>query len=164
MSKRLASRPPRKDPPRTEALGTTRKPGPARAPRPALAASEKVEGEVDAFLSALDHPAKATLKAVRSVVLGAHASITEGIKWNAPSFRTTEWFATFHLRSKLGVQLILHRGAKVRDDQIDRVPDPECLLTWLGKDRASVTVSDLQQVTRQKPALAALVRRWIKDV
>ncbi len=43
-------------------------------------------------------------------------SVSERIgvkKWNAPSFRTREYFATTNLRAKTGVGVILHFGAKV---------------------------------------------------
>jgi hypothetical protein len=45
-----------------------------------------------------------------------------GTKWNAPSFRTTEFFATLNLRAKDGVDrvwLVLHLGAKVKDNAKD---------------------------------------------
>ncbi|MEQ1612074.1 MAG: hypothetical protein ABL904_04925 [Hyphomicrobiaceae bacterium] len=50
--------------------------------------------------------------ALRKVILGADPSISDGVKWNAPSFCTTEYFATINLRAKAGVEVILHFGAK----------------------------------------------------
>jgi hypothetical protein len=122
--------------------------------------------EVDAFMRALDHPLKAEIEAVRTIIRGADATITEGIKWNAPSFRTTEWFATVNLRAKGGVGVILHLGAKVKPKgwtgmQID---DPAGLLTWLGKDRASVKFADLKAIKAQKKALESIFRQWIAHV
>ncbi|MBL9195024.1 MAG: DUF1801 domain-containing protein [Opitutaceae bacterium] len=122
--------------------------------------------EVDAFLAALEHAHKDAIEELRRVVRGAHASITEGIKWNAPSFRTTEWFATTHLRDKAGVGLILHLGAKVRDlpDFARRIEDPEHVLQWLAKDRARVTFAGLKDVKSKAVALQELVRQWIAHV
>jgi hypothetical protein len=60
---------------------------------------------VETFLASLDHPFKQEILALRQIFLGADPSIAEGIKWNAPSFRTSEYFATFHLRAKDGVQV-----------------------------------------------------------
>jgi hypothetical protein len=119
--------------------------------------------DVDAFLAALDHPRKAEILALRQVILGADPAIAEGIKWNAPSFRTSEWFATFHLRARDGVQVILHLGAKKRDAAAPAVavPDPDSLLEWLSADRASVKFRDLADVEARGPAFAALVRGWI---
>jgi hypothetical protein len=49
---------------------------------------------VDDFMAALDHPFKRGIEALRKLVLGIDSSIAEGIKWNAPSFRTTEYFGS----------------------------------------------------------------------
>jgi hypothetical protein len=123
-------------------------------------------GDVDALLTALDHPRKQEIQALRRIILGADPAIGEGIKWNVPSFRTSEWFATFHLRAKAGVQVILHFGAKVRDRSAARaaIADPESLLVWLGPDRASATFRDLADVEAKESAFAVLIRQWIEHV
>ena len=120
--------------------------------------------DVEAFLASLDHPHKAEILAVRQIILGADARITEGIKWNAPSFRTSEWFATIHLRAKTGLQVILHQGAKVRGGPAVEIDDPNTLLVWLGKDRASVTFQDADDVLAKRDAFADLIRKWIEHV
>ncbi len=66
-------------------------------------AGASASNNVETFLASLDHPFKQEIIAVRKIVLAANRSIAEGIKWNAPSFRTSEYFATFHLRAKDGV-------------------------------------------------------------
>jgi hypothetical protein len=82
---------------------------------------ESTPADVETFLAALDHPLKPEILALRQVILGADPSITEGIKWNVPSFRTSEYFATMHLRAKDGIQVILHLGAKTRGTAITGV-------------------------------------------
>lgn len=118
---------------------------------------------VDDFIAALDHPYKAEIGALRQIILDATPRIAEGIKWNAPSFRTTEYFATFHLRAKEGVQLILHLGAKVRDTATTgiEIVDPESMLRWLAKDRAAVTFRNLDEINAKQAAFADLIRAWI---
>ena len=37
------------------------------------------------FLEGLDHPLKAEIERVRTIILGSNSEITEHIKWNAPS-------------------------------------------------------------------------------
>lgn len=122
--------------------------------------------EVDAFLAALDHPHKRDIEAVRKIVLGCDPSIADGIKWNAPSFRTTEWFATTHLRAKVGIGVILHLGAKARDLPPGgmAIDDPTALLQWLGKDRAMVTFRDAKDLAAKRSAFEAVVRQWIEFV
>ena len=118
---------------------------------------------VETFLAALDHPFKPEILAIRQIILDADPSIAEAIKWNAPSFYTSEHFATFQLRTKGGVQIILHLGAKKRDTALSgiAIADPQGLLTWLAKDRASATFRDLQDVEARRSAFADIIRQWI---
>jgi len=98
--------------------------------------------------------------------LGADPGISEGIKWNAPSFRISEHFATFHLKAKDGVQLILHFGAKKRDGASPRtaIADPESLLEWLGPDRASVRFRDDKEIAARRSAFRKVVRQGSEHV
>jgi hypothetical protein len=121
---------------------------------------------VETLLASLDHPFKPEILALRQIILDADPTIAEGVKWNAPSFRTSEYFATMHLRAKDGVQVILHLGAKRRDNATVRaaIADPESLLSWLGDDRASVTFRDGNEVQAKRLAFADLIRQWVKHV
>ncbi len=49
---------------------------------------------VQGFLDKLDHPRKPEMIRLREVLLAIDPAIGEKIKWNAPSFRTREHFAT----------------------------------------------------------------------
>lgn len=127
---------------------------------------EASAGTVDALLAALEHPMKEEIARVRAVILGADPRITESVKWNAPSFATTEHFATFHLRAKEGVQVVLHLGARPRPSARvrDEIADPAGLLEWRAVDRATVTFRDRIDVEAKKAAFAALIRDWIEFV
>ncbi|MEP7042611.1 MAG: DUF1801 domain-containing protein [Dokdonella sp.] len=135
---------------------------PAKSAKRATTTPESVE----AFLATLDHPHKSEILAVRQIILDADPAITEGIKWNAPSFRTSEYFATFHLRAKDGIQVILHLGAKTRDGSIagGAIDDPASLLEWLGKDRATVKFHDRQDIGARRSAFTRLIHQWIGHV
>jgi hypothetical protein len=130
------------------------------------AADPPMSAEVAALLAALAHPCEPTIRAVRAVILGADPRIGEGVKWNAPSYRTSGDFATFHLRGRAGVQVVLHLGAKARPDARvrDAVADPLALLDWRGPDRAIVTFRDPADVAAKRAAFAAIVREWIAHV
>lgn len=123
-----------------------------------------VPEDVDAFVAALGHPREREIRALREIILGADPRIAEGVKWNAPSFRTAEWFATFHLRAKEGVQLILHLGAKRRNGGDVAIADPHSLLRWLAADRASVTFRELDDIDAKGVAFADVIRQWIAHV
>jgi hypothetical protein len=135
------------------------------SPKPTKRSASAPEN-VETFLASLDHPFKPEILALRQVILGADPSIAEGIKWNAPSFRTSEYFATMHLRAKDGVQIILHLGAKTRDNSTAGVAiaDPESLLEWLAKDRASATFRDLNDIDARRSAFADVIRQWITHI
>lgn len=126
----------------------------------------KADPAVIAFMEGLDHPLKPEIEAVRQLILGVDPAIGEGIKWNAPSFRTTEYFATFNLRGKGGLRLVLHMGAKAKATAETgiQIPDPAGLLEWLAKDRALVTIADKRDLEEKREALEGIVRAWIRWV
>jgi hypothetical protein len=121
---------------------------------------------VDAFMAALEHPAKDTVEQLRAVILASDPSITEGVKWNSPSFKVKEYFATTNLRTKAGVGLVLHFGAKVRDVSAgkERIQNPDGLLKWVAKDRATVEFKDAKDVKARAPALQAILLQWIRHL
>ena len=135
-----------------------------------MAAAKKPPGassprDVDEFLRNLDHPLKPALEAVRWIIRGVSPEIQEGIKWNAPSFRTTEYFATVNIRNGV-VFIILHLGAKVKDNSTGglKISDPAGLLEWLATDRAAVTFRDLKAIESSRKAFEEIIRQWIGHV
>jgi len=138
-----------------------------RKPKPvAHNAPADTSEAVDKFMATLEHPWKDEIEAVRRLMLGVDPSVREGVKWNAPSFRTTEYFATTNLRSRAGVGIILHLGAKVRKLPADgvRIDDPMKLLKWLGKDRAMVEFGTSRDLGEKAAAFQLVLRQWIKYV
>ena len=121
---------------------------------------------VEAWLATLDHPCSKEIRAIRRIILAADPSISEGIKWKTPSFRTSEYFATMNLRAKTGVGVILHFGVKKRDLSTTGVAiaDPESILEWLAKDRAMVTFIDMNDIAARESAFTRLIREWITHV
>jgi hypothetical protein len=118
---------------------------------------------VEALLEGLDHPLRDEIALVRQTLLDADPSIAEGVKWNAPSFRTSLYFATVHLRSTEQVQLVFHTGAKPQATAETglAVEDPTGLLKWLARDRALVSMGTGVVLRERLPALSVLVRSWI---
>lgn len=117
--------------------------------------------DVAEFMRTFEHPLKAEIEAVRRLILDADPAIKEGIKWKAPSFCVQEYFATTHIRNTQAVQVILHLGAKVRQIPKVTIDDPNGLLEWLAKDRATVKFSDMQMVKASGEAFQNIVRQWI---
>src|SRR5262245_35629595 len=97
---------------------------------------------VDEFMSKLDHPLQPVVEAIRSTILSADPPITEGIRWNSPSFYRDGWFATANTRGKDSVIVVLHMGAKVKDNSTPgmSIEDNTGLLEWAAKERAPGTI------------------------
>lgn len=126
----------------------------------------KVDSEVTEYLKKLKHPLKPGIEALRELILAVSPTIQEGIKWNSPSFRTSDYFATMNLRGSKGeerIWLILHTGAKGKTGEV-KVADPEAMLKWLAKDRCMVTFTDGEDVRRKGRSLQAIVREWIRNL
>jgi hypothetical protein len=123
-------------------------------------------GDVGEFMRDLDHPLKVDIETVRQIILNVDPGISESIKWNAPSFRTTDFFATFNLRSRDSVQLIFHTGAKVKATATTgiNIADPAGLLNWLARDRCLVTLGVGKDIRAKRAAFEAIVREWIRWV
>jgi hypothetical protein len=119
--------------------------------------------QLEAFLAAMEHPHKQAIFALRAIISSVDRRIREDIKWNAPSFHTSEHFATFNLRHTRGVQIVLHLGAKAKANSTLRadVADPESILEWRGVDRATVTFVDLADVEAKESALRGVLQQWI---
>lgn len=124
---------------------------------------------VDRWFSENDPPKKDAIQALREVILGADPSIEEGVKWNSPSFRTGEYFATVNLRVKAPkgregspVAVILHLGAKKKTGTHPEIDDPKKLLEWLGDDRAMLLFDDAAQVKKHRAAVRAIVTQWVR--
>lgn len=136
---------------------------PARKTTKKLPANGTRNDEVAKYLNGLDHPLRSALQKMRSIILGADPRIEEGIKWNSPSFRLGEYFATANIRNN-SVFVILHLGAKVKGNSTAgmTIKDPQGLLKWLSKDRAMLSFPDLKAVSTNQAAIATLVRQWIE--
>lgn len=133
--------------------------------RPAGVAGTNSTNGVNTFMDQLDHPRLAEIEAVRAIILGADTRINETIKWNAPSFSTSEHFATFRLQPHNVVQVVFHTGAKVKSTTTEmRIDDPAHLLKWVTTDRCTVTFADMEDVEAKAVALQAIVRQWIDQM
>ncbi|MBL7252777.1 DUF1801 domain-containing protein [Paractinoplanes lichenicola] len=120
--------------------------------------------DVEQYLADLEHPLKEGVLLLRAAILASDLPITEHIKWNAPSFRYEgEDRVTFRLQPRGKLQLIFHRGAKVRTDTaVFAFGDPSGLMTWPAPDRAVIDFPDLAAVTTHREQVSALVDRWVQ--
>lgn len=121
--------------------------------------------DVEEFLRELNHPRKKDIETIRRIILSVSPKICEGIKWNSPSFRTSDYFATINLRvrgEQDHVWLILHTGAKAKKLKDIKIDDPSGMLEWLAKDRCLISFADSQDIRKKRSALIAILRQWIR--
>jgi len=119
--------------------------------------------EVADFLRELSHPLKDGIVSLRAAILASDDQITEHIKWNAPSFcYRGDDRVTFRLAPDR-LQLIFHRGAKVRADTAAfSFGDGTGMLAWAAPDRGVITLTDADEVQAKLPAVVELVGRWMR--
>jgi hypothetical protein len=120
---------------------------------------------VDEYMSGLEHPHKDGVEALRRAILSSDARIGEEVKWNAPSFRMDDHFATFRLHPAPIFQLILHTGAKAKNaPQSFEIEDPDGLLKWAAKDRSVISFVSSADALAKRDAVVRVVREWIARI
>ena len=111
---------------------------------------------VNEYMNALEHPLKAEWAAVREIILGANANISERIKWNAPSFFYKEDLATFHTRNPAAVHIVFHHPAIVSIQS--------GLLEGDYKDRRMLYLRTMDDVQAHKQELASIINELIHRI
>lgn len=110
--------------------------------------------KVDAYMQALEHPLKAEMEAVRAIILGASPGITEGIKWNAPSFYYKGDMVVFNPRAQQYVHLIFPNGIVIGDES--------GLLEGDYIDRRMSYFRSMDEVNAKQAALENAIRGWVR--
>lgn len=131
-----------------------------------MAKKEKISGseKVNQFLQNSEHPLKECIYLIRNIILDSGNNLTEHIKWNAPSFCfNNEDRITFKLNSKDNIQIIFHRGAKVKEIPKNKlISDSTGILKWATNDRAVATFVSLEQINENKNKLLKIINEWIE--
>jgi hypothetical protein len=127
--------------------------------------ADRESAAVLALLAGLQHPHKGGIEALRRQILALDAHISEDVKWNAPSFKLTDHFATFRLHPPKHIQLILHTGAKVkRPAKAFTIDDPAGLLQWPAPDRAVLTLASDAELHLHMDQVVQLIRQWMAQL
>jgi uncharacterized protein YdhG (YjbR/CyaY superfamily) len=69
------------------------------------------EESVKEYMSKLQHPLKAEIEVLRTIIKDADSKIAERIKWNAPSYYYKDDMVTFNHRATRHVHLVFHHPA-----------------------------------------------------
>lgn len=122
--------------------------------------------EVHTYLENLKHPLKAEIIQLRNFIKTDFPALTEIIKWNAPSYQHNGIdFLTFNLAKPNDIKLILHRGAKNKEQPTTKlIEDQSGLLKWAANDRAVITFTSQTEIANHKEALKQIIQTWIKKL
>jgi len=125
--------------------------------------TSRKSAEVDAYLATLEHPMAASVASLRDDFLALDPDLGEHIKWNAPSFVFDgDDRVTFRLHPKGLLQIVLHRGTKIRADAADfRFDDPSGLIVWPAQDRGVITLDDPTDAEAKRSVVLDIVKRWL---
>jgi hypothetical protein len=120
---------------------------------------------VDGYLATLEHPHKSGIESLRKMILALKPGISEEIKWNAPSFKLEDHFATFKLHPPRNIQLVLHTGAKAKSNaKTFVIEDPEGLLKWPARDRSLLTLESTAALRTHKAAVLKILKQWVAQL
>jgi hypothetical protein len=119
--------------------------------------------EVTAFLDGLNHPFRNEIEQLRLTILDAGIGLSEDIKWNGPNYSANgEDRITMKIQPPKLIQIIFHRGAKVKEQPAEKlITDESKLLAWRENDRAIATFKNKAEVESRKPDLVKAIKDWI---
>lgn len=118
------------------------------------------------FMTKFDDERKPLVQALLEAILEACPTLTETIKWNAPTFcHNGKDRMTIMLHKKDRAGLILHTGAKPKEDK--KAPhlytDDTELLEWNSNIRATISFSDPTEFLSKRNLFKKAVKRWIEE-
>ena len=118
------------------------------------------------FMTQFDDERKQLVEAILKAIAEACPTLTETIKWNAPTFcYNGKDRMTIMLHKKDRVGLILHTGVKPKEDK--KAPhlyaDDTELLEWNSNIRATITFFDLTDFLSKRNLFKKGVKRWIEE-
>lgn len=120
--------------------------------------------EVTEFLDRMEHPLRNEIEYLRWIIMSTGLELSEGIKWNGPNYCiNSEDRITMRINPFKQIQVIFHRGAKVKEQPKDRlIKDEYKILTWKENDRAIATFRNIDEVEQLSVLFKELVILWIK--
>ena len=125
--------------------------------------STKLNKEVTDFLNAQNHPLINEIELLRNIILLADNRLSENIKWNGPNYAVGEEDRlTMKIQPPKQVQLIFHRGAKVKEQPKSKLLDQDFgLLQWRENDRAIASFKSKNEIEIAKENLINIISAWI---
>lgn len=125
---------------------------------------DKLNHEVTEFLDGLNHSLRKEIECLREIILSTDYDLAEGIKWNGPNYSLYgEDRITLRIHPQKQIQIIFHRGAKVKESPTQRLLGSEYnILLWKENDRAIASFQSLQEILEKKQMIREVVEKWIE--
>ena len=119
--------------------------------------------EVTKFLDDMNHPLRTLIELMRRVIMSTGVGLSEGIKWNGPNYSLNgEDRITLKLYPPKQIQMIFHRGAKVKEQPKERlIKDEYSILTWKENDRAIAAFKSIEEFEQNRWQVKEVVTKWI---
>ena len=120
--------------------------------------------DVDEYMAGLVHRRKDQVERMRAAILAADPGLTETVKWNAPSFiYDGEDRVTFRLQPGDRVELVLHRGARTRDDSGSfAFDDPSGMIVWAAPDRGVIAIPQGTDIDASLEEILPTIHAWVR--
>lgn len=120
--------------------------------------------EVSKFLSELNFPLDKEIQYLRTIILSCEENLVENIKWNGPNYSLNgEDRITMRVQSPKIVQLIFHRGAKVKEQPANKLLSNDFgLLDWKANDRAIISFKSLESILLVESKMQIIIKDWIE--
>jgi uncharacterized protein YdhG (YjbR/CyaY superfamily) len=118
------------------------------------------------FLSEFQDERKPLLEAMLKAINEGCKELTESIKWNAPTYsHYGKDRMTIMLHKKDRVGLILHTGAKPKEDKKAHhlFEDNTGLLEWNSNIRATIAFTGIDDFLKKKELFKQAVKQWIAN-
>lgn len=123
------------------------------------------QGNIDAFLSALNHPQEGLIQELRTMIRGVGSELTEGIKWNAPSYALEgRDIITLNFHYKDYVTIVFHTGPGGKDTHTKTTlfVDDTGLLDWAADKRALLKIPSMDFLHESKEEIEKVIAHWIE--
>ena len=119
---------------------------------------------VTQFLDEQNHPLRKEIELLRHAILSANEGVSENIKWNGPNYYfQNEDRITMRIHPPKQIQLVFHRGAKVKEQPKDKlIKEDFGLLVWKENDRAVATFKSLHEIESRVSELIQVITDWLQ--
>ena len=120
---------------------------------------------LDEFYKSLDDDKLAQVLEIRKLLLEAEPTLTEHLKWNAPSYvKDNEDRVTFNIMNKQGiVKLVLHMGATRKEDKkaVPVMQDDGGLIEWSSNIRGTISFPPHSDMHKLGRPFKEIIKNWL---